>query len=96
MNSPRFEVNRFSAKYHTTTQFTSNLLFKSEEDYYWDNFRVEKHTLNLKHGYQFVHKGLIVDVYGGLGAKDKKVTHLDRLNLDDLEVPFRHPNIYQI
>lgn len=92
------EVNKLSAKYNTTKQFTPNLLSKTDEDYYWDNFVVKKRTLNfnLKSGYQFIHKRLVFDVYGGLGIKDRNVAHLHRNNLNDTEVPYRHPNIYQI
>jgi len=85
-----FEINHLNSKYKSLAFFhpaTDSLPYLHE---YSDSINISKRitNINFKVGYQKIAGKFTFDFYGGIGARYKNVTHLNRINpSDQMSVP---------
>lgn len=93
-----FEINHLNSKYKSIESFHPPSDSIPYFNGYSDSINIVKHitNLNFKIGYQEITGRLTFDFYGGIGIRYKNVSHLNRINYNDLMSMPREPNIYYL
>jgi hypothetical protein len=93
-----FECTYLKNQYDDIPYFTPYnedklLRFRKE---YPDTIHINRQVfdINLKLGHQESIKRLVIDLYMGLGLRNREVLHTNKVNTNDILVRPRHPNIY--
>lgn len=85
-----FEFNYMNTKYDRILIFGNDINIPAPYYYsYQDSITIKKTTqsYNCKVGYQFNVKKFVIDMYGGLGVRNRKIRHMNRVNEKDVINP---------